>query len=278
MPTIGHAQPMTGITPLASTFARAKAEGRAAFMPYWPVGYPDLDTSRAIFADLVAAGADLIEVGIPFSDPLADGPTIQAATQQALAHGVTPAVCLETVRNLRERGVTVPLVLMGYLNPILAYGSARFVAAAAAAGADGLIIPDLPPDEAAAIETACAEHDLAFICLVAPTSTPERIALAAAHSRGFLYLVSVTGITGARAELPPHLTEFVGRVRQHTDLPLAVGFGISTPAQAAAVAALADGVIVGSALIRQANGPDPRSAVAALATSLAQAVHRPRHA
>jgi tryptophan synthase alpha chain len=185
---------------------------------------------------------------------------------------------LEAVRTLRARGVTVPLVLMGYLNPILAYGSERFVAAAAAAGADGLIIPDLPPDEAAEIEAVCAEHGLAFICLVAPTSTSERIALAAAHSRGFLYLVSVTGITGARAELPRHLTDFVARVRQHTDLPLAVGFGISTPAQAAAVAAVADGVIVGSALIRQADGPDPRSAVAALATSLAQAVHRPPHA
>jgi tryptophan synthase alpha chain len=268
---------MTGIDRIASTFVRAGAEARAAFMPYWPVGYPDIPTSLGIFEDLAAVGADLIEVGVPFSDPLADGPTIQAATQQALAQGVTPAVCLETVRILRTRGVTVPLVLMGYINPILAYGSERFVSAAAAAGADGLIIPDLPPDEAAEIETLCHQHDLAFICLVAPTSTPERIALAAAHSRGFLYLVSVTGITGARAELPPHLTDFVGRVRQHTDLPLAVGFGISTPAQAAAVAAVAEGVIVGSALIRQADGADPRSAVAALATSLAQAVHRPRH-
>ncbi|MCX7852333.1 MAG: tryptophan synthase subunit alpha [Caldilineales bacterium] len=268
---------MTGIARIASTFARARAEGRGAFMPYWPVGYPDIPTSLAILEDLAAAGADLIEVGVPFSDPLADGPTIQAATQQALGHGVTPATCLETVRTLRAHGVTVPLVLMGYVNPILAYGSERFVAAAAAAGADGLIVPDLPPDEAAEIEALCQQHGLAFICLVAPTSTPERIALAAGHSRGFLYLVSVTGITGARAELPRHLAEFVGRVRQHTDLPLAVGFGISTPDQAEAVAAIADGVIVGSALIRQANGANPRAAVAALATSLAQAVHRPRH-
>ncbi len=242
-------------------------------MPYLPVGYPDLPTSLDLFQALAEAGADLIEMGVPFSDPLADGPTIQAATQQALANGVTTAACLDTVRALRRRGVETPVLLMGYINPILAYGIDRYVADAAAAGADGFIIPDLPPDEASEMEAACRKHGRAMVYLVAPTSTPERLALAAAHSTGFLYLVSVAGITGARNELPPHLAGFISSVREHTDLPLAVGFGIGTPEQAAAVAALADGVVVGSALVKQAGGTEPELGVRTLATSLAQAVH-----
>ncbi len=266
---------MSGISHIQSVFARLKAEGKAAFMPFLPAGYPDLATSLDLFKALAEAGADLIEVGVPFSDPLADGPTIQAATQQALAQGVTSADCLATVARLREAGVTAPLLLMGYVNPILAYGIARYVSEAAAAGADGLIVPDLPPDEAAELEAACRQHGLAMVYLAAPTSTPERLALIASHCTGFLYLVSVTGITGARADLPPHLAEFVARVRRHTDLPLAVGFGIGTPAQAAAVAGLADGVVVGSALVRLAGGGQPRAAVGELALALADAVHQP---
>ncbi len=243
-------------------------------MPYLAAGYPDLPTSLDLFQTLAEAGADLIEIGVPFSDPLADGPVIQAATQRALAQGVTPDDCIAAVRNLRQRGVTIPLLLMGYVNPILAYGLERYVADAAAAGADGFIIPDLPPDEADEIEAACQRHGLAMIYLVAPTSTPERIALAAAHSTGFIYLVSVAGITGARSDLPSHLAEFVARVRQQSGLPLAVGFGISTPAQAAAVAAIAEGVVVGSALVKLAGRDEPRQTIAATARLLAASTQR----
>ncbi len=262
----------TGITHIHTAFAQAQAANRAAFMPYLPAGHPDLSTSLDLFQALAEAGADLIEIGVPFSDPLADGPTIQAATQHALAQGVTPADCIAVVRALRQRGVAIPLLLMGYVNPILAYGIEHYVTDAAAAGADGLIIPDLPPDEAGEVEAACQRHGLAMIYLIAPTSTSERIALAASHSTGFIYLVSVAGITGARTDLPPHLAEFVARVRQQSSLPLAVGFGISTPAQAAAVAAIADGVVVGSALVKLAGGAEPVSAVRELAGALAQAV------
>lgn len=265
---------MTGIEHIHSAFDRARAEDRAAFMPYLAVGYPDLPTSLDLFQILAEAGADLIEIGVPFSDPLADGPVIQAATQQALAQGVTPDDCIAAVRRLRQRGVTIPLLLMGYINPILAYGLEPYVADAAAAGADGFIIPDLPPDEANEIESACQRYGLAMIYLVAPTSTPERIALAAAHSTGFIYLVSVAGITGARSDLPPQLAEFVARVRQQSGLPLAVGFGISTPAQAAAVAAIADGVVVGSALVRLVGGDEPRTTLTATARLLAAATRR----
>lgn len=266
---------MTGIEHIRAAFAQARAENRAAFMPYLPVGYPDLPTSLDLFQALAEAGADLIEVGVPFSDPLADGPTIQAATQQALAQGVSPVNCIDAVRTLRRRGVATPLMLMGYVNPIFAYGAEAYVADAAAAGADGLIIPDLPPDEAEEVEAACRRNGLAMIYLVAPTSTEERIALAAGHSTGFIYLVSVTGITGARNDLPPHLAEFIARVRRQSELPLAVGFGIGTPAQAAAVAAIADGVVVGSALVKLAGGDEPRQNLPAAARALAAATYRP---
>lgn len=242
-------------------------------MPYLPVGYPDLATSIDLIQALAATGADLIEVGVPFSDPLADGPTIQAAAQQALANGVTSSACLAAVRTLRGRGVQTPLLLMGYVNPILAYGVERYVADAADAGADGFIVPDLPPDEAAEMAAACAEYGLALIFLVAPTSPDKRLRLAAEHSKSFLYLVSVAGVTGERRELPPHLADFIARVRAHTDLPLAVGFGISTPEQAAAVAALCDGVVVGSALVRLAGETRPAAKVSALSSLLSAAVH-----
>ncbi|MCP4168740.1 MAG: tryptophan synthase subunit alpha [Chloroflexi bacterium] len=261
---------MTGNERISNAFNKVKG---SAFMPYLPVGYPDLSTSIDLIQALADADADLIEVGVPFSDPLADGPTIQAATQRALAQGVTSSDCIKAVRVLRDRGITTPMLLMGYFNPILAYGIASYTAAAAAAGVDGFIIPDLPADEAGEMEAACKKHGLAMVYLVAPTSTAERLSLAARHSHGFLYLVSVTGITGARSELPPHLADFVTRVRGHTDLPLAVGFGIGTPQQAAAVAQLADGVVVGSALVKLAGGSSPYEDVTELATALAQAAH-----
>ncbi|MFQ5614224.1 MAG: tryptophan synthase subunit alpha, partial [Anaerolineae bacterium] len=230
---------------------------RPAFMPYTVLGYPTPQATFSIVRSLVEAGADLLELGIPFSDPLADGPTIQAATRQALAQGMTVTRCIEMVVALRAGGVETPALLMGYFNPILAYGLERFVADSAAAGVDGFIIPDLPPDatQADELEATCRAHSLALVFLLAPTSTPERIALVAAKARGFLYLVSLAGVTGAREALPPGLAAFVRRVRAATSQPLAVGFGIGTAAQARAVghAAGADGVIVGSALVQRAG-------------------------
>lgn len=253
-------------------------------MPYQMLGHPTVAESPRIVEALAAAGADLFELGLPFSDPLADGPVIQAAGQRALDNGMTVARCLALVAELRQRLPDPPFCLMGYVNPILAYGPERFVADAVKAGADGLIVPDLPPDEPEAEELAdlCERHGLALICLLAPTSTAERINLAVQRSRGFVYLVSVTGITGARAELPADLSAFVQRVRtavsqrpRSEPLYVAVGFGIGSPAQAAQVAQLADGVIVGSALVKlAASVPQPAAAVGELGAALAQAARR----
>jgi len=221
---------------------------RPAFMPYFPVGYPSLEVSVDVIEALARGGADLIEVGVPFSDPLADGPVIQQATQIALQQGATVAGCLDAVAELRRRGVTVPLVLMGYYNPLLAYGLADFVRDARAAGADGFIVPDLPPEESA--EFATLLGDLPQICMLAPTTPGERMEQVARNARGFIYLVSVTGVTGSRSGLPEGLDELVARVRAHTTVPVCLGFGIGSPEQARAVGALADGVIVGSACVR----------------------------
>jgi tryptophan synthase alpha chain len=239
-------------TPLAAiqqAFANARAAGRAALMPYHTLGYPTQALSLDIIEAASSAGADLIELGVPFSDPLADGPTIQRSTQAALEQGMTLQRSLEMVTELRQRGVQVPLLLMGYYNPLLSFGLERLASQAAAAGANGFIVPDLPLEEAAELEAACQLHGLALIYMLAPTSTPGRIAAAAGRSQGFLYLVSLTGVTGARQGLPGDLADFIARVRSASTTPLAVGFGISTPEQAAAVGKLADGVIVGSAFI-----------------------------
>jgi tryptophan synthase alpha chain len=242
-------------------------------MPYFTLGYPTPAASLDIVAAIAHAGADLIELGLPFSDPLADGPTIQRSTQAALAAGTTTAVCLELVRALRQRGVELPLLLMGYYNPLLAYGLDRFAREAASAGADGFIIPDLPPEEAGPLEAATREHSLALVYLAAPTTTPSRLAGLAARSQGFLYLVSLTGVTGARESLPVQLADFVARARSATRLPLAVGFGIATPDQAGSVGRLADGVIVGSALINAVAGsPDPCRAAGDFVAGLRRAL------
>lgn len=270
-----------GVANIRAAFARAHAEARAAFMPYQMLGHPSLDQSSRVIEALAAAGADLFELGMPFSDPLADGPVIQAAAQRALDNGMTVARCLAQVRALREAIPATPFCLMGYINPLLAYGLERFVQDAADAGADGLIVPDLPPDEpeGETLLAACRAHGLATIFLLAPTSTAERIRLGVARSRGFVYLVSVAGITGARDRLPATLNDFVACVRAEAlrqspaePLYLAVGFGISTPALAQQVATIADGVIVGSALVKLAEqAADPAPAVAAAAQALAQA-------
>ena len=260
---------MTGVERIESVFAAARRDQRAVFMPYHAMGYPSRSATLEIIQVLAASGAGLFEIGIPHSDPLADGPTIQTATYTALMQGTTVVDCLAMVRELRAAGVTQPFCAMTYYNPLFRYGVERFVQDAAAAGIDGLIIPDLPPEEAAELEEACRAAGIATIYLLAPTSTDARIAYVAAHCTGFIYLVSVTGITGARSELPPDLAAFVARVRRQTHLPLAVGFGIGSGTQAAAVAAIADGVIVGSALVKAATQPDGMAAVEALAQELA---------
>ncbi len=240
---------ITGIEHIHQTFIRVRQQGRAAVMPYYTLGYPTPADSLAVVEALASAGADLIELGLPFSDPLADGPTIQHSTQVAIQQGMSVSGCLEMLGSLRKDKITQPLLLMGYINPLLSYGIQQFIADAARLGADGLILPDLPLEEAFGIEEACRQAGLALVYLIAPTTPIERIQLLSAHASGFLYLVAVTGVTGARKNLPTRLSEFVSRVRRHTCLPLALGFGISTPEQARQAAQYTDGVIIGSALI-----------------------------
>jgi tryptophan synthase alpha chain len=243
-----------GTEAIALMFEQAKAQNRAAFMPYFPIGYPDYETSIEAIAAMAEVGADGFEIGVPFSDPLADGPVIQAATQIALEKGITVRKCLEAVRTLRERGVSQPMVLMGYVNPILAYGIEAFVHDAWEAGADGLIVPDLPPDEATSLIDACAKTGLAMVFFIAPTSNMERIKLVAAKASGFIYVVSLTGVTGERREMPVDLQTFIHGLKQHTDRPLVLGFGISTPDQARSMNGLVEGFAVGSALVRAGKG------------------------
>jgi len=247
---------------IADTFQRLRQDGEAALMPYLTMGYPERDSALALVPQLVEAGADLVELGVPFSDPLADGATIQASSQRALANGMTLRVCLDQVAELRARNVKVPLVLMGYYNPIFQLGSRVFAQRAAGVGVDGIIVPDLPPEESGELHSALLRTNIDLVPLLAPTSDAGRTRLLADQARGFLYLISLTGVTGARDRLPRGLEAFVSRVRETTDLPLAVGFGIGTPAQAQRVAQIADGVIVGSALI-QAIGTSERPVEAA---------------
>jgi tryptophan synthase alpha chain len=250
----------TGVDRIAAAFG---SHGRrAALMPYLMGGYPDLEASAEAVLAAAAGGADLIELGIPFSDPLADGPVIHAAATEALAGGATPHGVLRVCERVSAE---VPVVLMVYVNVVLTAGPAAFALRAAAAGAAGLIVPDLPHDEAGEVRAACDAEGLALVPLVAPTTTPERLTEIGADARGFVYTVSVTGITGERAELPPGLTETVARVRSASSLPVAVGFGISTAEQAAAVAELADGVIVGSRMVRAAGDGGARAVGAAVA-------------
>lgn len=246
---------------IAETFARLRAEKRGALMPYLMVGYPEKNSLDVLAPALQAAGADLFEIGVPFSDPLADGATIQRASEQALNNGVNVQFALDSVKHLREIGVTVPLVLMGYINPFLQYGIARFAQAAAAAGADGVIVPDLPPEAAGEMRSALRAVGLDLIMFVAPTTPEARIAQITDVASGFIYCVSLTGVTGARTTLWDGLPDFLRRVRTHTDLPLVVGFGISTTDHVRSVAAVADGAIVASAIINllDAHSADERT-------------------
>jgi tryptophan synthase alpha chain len=231
---------------IASVFAQ---RDHKALIPYVTVGYPTIEATLKVVPLLAKSGADIVELGIPFSDPLADGVTIQKSSFQALQQGISPRSCLDIARQLRAK-VDIPLVFMTYYNPVFHYGLEQFCTACNAAGVDGLIIPDLPPQEGAELESITQKQDLDLIYLLAPTSTEERIKLVAERSRGFIYLVSVTGVTGARDRLPADLEVSVSRVKEQVSQPLCVGFGISTPQQAKRVARLADGVIVGSRVIQ----------------------------
>jgi len=259
---------VTGVERIAEAFESARANGRrAALMPYLMGGFPDLDTSRRIGLAYADAGADLVELGVPFSDPLADGPVIHAAGTVALRAGVKVQDVLDVGRSIAER---VPVVVMCYANPIYARGLERFADALVDAHASGLIVPDLPLEEARAALQACDERGLALVPLVAPTTPDERLTRIGAQARGFVYAVSLTGTTGERTGVADGLAGVVGRAAASTTVPVAVGFGISTAEHAAAAAeAGADGVIVGSRLVRAAgDGDDPVAAVGALVREL----------
>jgi tryptophan synthase alpha chain len=241
---------------------------RAALMPYLMGGYPDLDESGAAIEAAADAGADLIELGIPFSDPLADGPVIHAAGTQALAAGATPHGVLRVCERAAD---LLPVVLMVYANVVMAGGAEQFTRRAAGAGAAGMIVPDLPHDESGELRAACDAEGIALVPLAAPTTTEERMREIGADARGFVYAVSLTGTTGERDELPPELPALVERVRAAAEVPVAVGFGISTPDQARSVAEVADGVIVGSRVVRAAGEGGAR-AVRELVSELSKAL------
>jgi tryptophan synthase alpha chain len=242
---------------IAAAFARMKSEGRTGLAAFLTVGYPDVEATIELTEALVAGGADIIELGVPFSDPLADGPTIQRSSFHALRQGVTPWTCIDVARRLREGGMQVPLILMGYYNPWLAVGLEEFTRRAAAAGIDGLIAVDLPPEEAGELRGLCRAHQMNLIFLVAPTSTEARLEAVGKLASGFIYCVSVTGITSARGELSPDLPDFISRVRRHTDLPLAVGFGVSQASHVARIGELCEAAVIGSAIIDQIDSADP---------------------
>jgi tryptophan synthase alpha chain len=225
------------------------SQGHKALIAYITVGYPSIEDTLKVVPLLASSGCDIVELGIPFSDPLADGATIQKASFYALENGVTPQLCLNTAKELSQK-IEIPLVFMTYFNPVFSYGLQEFCGACASSGVSGLIIPDLPPEEGSELETITQRQGLDLIYLLAPTSTKERIELIAQKSRGFIYLVSVTGVTGARDRLPTDLEVFVNRVKQIAKQPLYVGFGISTSEQARRVVRIADGVIVGSRIIQ----------------------------
>lgn len=259
---------------LARAFDVARGESRAALIPYVTAGHPHPRDTAAVLGALADAGADVIELGIPFSDPLADGPTIQRSSQAAIGHGVDVRWTLDALAGFRA-GAETPVVLFTYVNPVLRYGAERFLADATAAGAQGVLLTDLPAAADAALEASFAESPLDLVRLVAPTTTPQRARRIAEGARGFLYYVSRMGVTGASAALDEGIARAVGSLRAVSPVPVAVGFGISTPAQAAAVARLADGVVVGSALVDALEeGGVARGA--ALVASLRRAVEEAR--
>jgi tryptophan synthase alpha chain len=250
-----------GVKHIEQAFSLASNIRSAALMPYYTLGYPDQDTSLSVIKS-IAPFSDLLELGIPFSDPIADGPTIQRSTQLALDNGTSVATCLQLLRRLRSDEVTTPVLLMGYFNPILTYGQEAFVRDSADAGADGFIIPDLPPEEAQQLERYAADYDLSLVYFIAPNSSPQRISRILSNAKGFIYMVSIAGVTGARGHINKDLANFVVQLKSKTDVPIAVGFGISTPDQARMVGDFSDGVIVGSALLDTVNSSSNKTKAA----------------
>lgn len=234
---------------LEASLKRSGAGDAIRMVPFLTVGFPDLDATMAVAPALERAGAAALELGVPFSDPLAEGPTIQRSSEGALAQGVTLSSCMDAAAALRERGVRMPMVLMGYYNPFLAYGLEEVAATAAVAGLDGFIVPDLPVEECRPFLEACLRHGLGLVPLLAPTSTDDRIDAACAMAHGFIYCVSLLGVTGARNQPLPEAQALIERVRSRTAKPLAVGFGISQRAQVDALPGIVDAVVVGSALV-----------------------------
>jgi tryptophan synthase alpha chain len=259
------------VTRIAGVFSQPRHK---ALLLYITVGYPSIEATLKVAPLLAGTGCDLIELGIPFSDPLADGTTIQRVSFRALQNGVTPGLCLKVAGELRKQ-VDIPLVFMTYFNPVLSYGLTEFCDACATAGIDGLIVPDLLPEEGSKLGTTAARHGIDLIYLLAPTSTDKRIRLVAEQSQGFIYLVSVAGVTGAREQLPADLKAFAARVRKVTAKPLCVGFGISSPSQASQIAAIADGIIVGSQLLKLLEADDSMVKAKAFVEELRTAIDSP---
>jgi tryptophan synthase alpha chain len=235
---------------IKAVFKKLKEENKKAFIAYITCGDPDLNTTSQCIKTMSANGADIIELGVPFSDPLADGPTIQAASQKALKGKVSLSRIIKMVKGIRNK-IDTPLVLMTYYNPVFHYGIRSFVREAQIAGLDGIIIPDLPPEEASQLEMFSRKADIATIYFVSPTSSPQRKKIAIRHTKGFIYYVSITGVTGKRTKLPSSIKKDVKQLKKETDKPVCVGFGISNPKQAKKIASFADGIIVGSAIVEK---------------------------
>ncbi|MBI5073662.1 MAG: tryptophan synthase subunit alpha [Nitrospirae bacterium] len=240
---------------ISKKFQLLKNDSRKAFIAYIMAGDPSIQRTKEMVRILEDCGVDIIELGVPFSDPLADGPTIQAAAQRALENGTTLHTVIDLVADLRKT-TRIPIILMTYYNPIFKYGEEKFVADACSAGVDGIIVPDLPPDEAGDMMKLAKKKPFDLIFLLAPTSTEDRIARVSQASHGFIYYVSITGITGSKLALDPAIGSHIDRIRSVSDTPIAVGFGISTPDEASLVARFADGVIIGSAIVKKVNEPD----------------------
>ena len=259
---------------ISERFDALRARGECALVVFLTAGDPDLETTEALILEMAEAGADLIEIGVPFSDPIAEGETIQRASERALAKGTSLRRILELVSRVRDR-VEQPLLLMGYANPLHAMGPRAFAESAAAVGVDGIIIPDLPPEEGEPFYAECRKRGIDPVLLAAPTTTDERMQMLVGATRGFLYYVSLQGVTGARDDLAEGLAERVTEAKRHGEVPVCVGFGISNPEQASAVRRFADGVIVGSAIVKRIEAADSREAALADVAELVAALKAP---
>ncbi len=265
---------------ISETFERARAEDRTGIAVYVTVGFPDVATSERAAMSAIDAGADIIELGIPFSDPLADGATVQRSSSVALESGTNLGTCLEVARGIRAKSTSVPILFMGYYNPILRFGLEQFAAEASSAGADGTIVPDLPPEEATPLNEALRSRGLDLVYMLAPTSPPDRVRTVAAGARGFIYCVSLTGVTGARTGLSEDALNLLNRVREHSAVPIMLGFGISGPQQVETVKEAADAVVIGSAFVDLLERNDPSHHDAAIhdfVGTLANAAKRNHH-